>query len=329
VTPHSVAGLTRYWLTVLFSALFPVDPANYPAHSHQSHNDLLRQRKPRVLDLGSKRHQHLTKVSLYRRGSRALTPKTPKPTSDEYSHAADNPAIRHINNPCSYSSQVRSNDEFNVLVTAIDQQTDVLRQVLSSITTLPQTQIEPPTLTISALMPRPGQPGSLLVFTGNDVSNYLDEYNAKCEFYSVRPDHRAIHFPRYYCTSEIKEIAKLLPGYESRDWSLLQCELKKFYWQYDRLKNSVAALNALIRSSNSIALNVFVLKFFSITDALVTQSFLSPVNRVVKLLEGLDNTMRLKVIKFCTQRDWKVTSVQDFSGTRISMKSRSFWSLKL
>jgi hypothetical protein len=42
---------------------------------------------------------------------------------------------------------------------------------------------------------------------------------------------------------------------------------------------------------------------------------LSPVSRIVKLLGGLDNTMRLRVVKFCTQRDWKFTSDQDAGET--------------
>jgi hypothetical protein len=91
-----------------------------------------------------------------------------------------------------------------------------------------QSPIEQPTHSLSALMPRPGQPGSLDVFTGNDISNYRDDYNAECELYNVRPDHRFIRFPRY-CTPEIKEIVMLLPGYEPRDWDLLQAELKRFH----------------------------------------------------------------------------------------------------
>jgi hypothetical protein len=165
-------------------------------------------------------------------------------------------------------------------------------------------------------MPRPGQPGSLDVFTGNDISNYLDDYNAECQIYVVKPAQRVLLFPRF-CTPEIKEIVMLLPGYESpSDWELLQTEIKKLYWQFDHPKHSVAALDALIRSSNSnsIPLPVYLLKFTSITDALVARSLLSPVNRVVKLLEGLDDTMRMKVIKFCMRKDWKVTD-QDTGET--------------
>jgi hypothetical protein len=90
--------------------------------------------------------------------------------------------------------------------------------------------IEPPMLSLSALMPRPGQHGSLDIFTGKNVSDYLDNYNAECELYSVKPEHRVIRFPRH-CTPKMKEIVTLIPGYESRDWTLLQTEIKKFYCQ--------------------------------------------------------------------------------------------------
>jgi hypothetical protein len=75
------------------------------------------------------------------------------------------------------------------------------------------TPTEPPTISFPAFMPRPGQPGSLDGFAGDNISNYLDEFDVECELYSVKPEHRAIRF----CTTEIKEIFTLLPGYESCD----------------------------------------------------------------------------------------------------------------
>jgi hypothetical protein len=310
-TPHSLTDLARYWLAVLFSAL---SPAVYPAHS-DSDDDLLRHRQPRVIGLGYKRHRHLTKTSVRRRGSRALppkipkTPKTPK-TSDEHGHAADNPDLRYpINNPpCSHPSHDRSNDESQTLVTAIDRQTEVLHRVLSAVTSS-QTPTEPGPLAISlpAFMPRPGQPGSLNIFAGNDISNYLDDYNAECDLYAVKPDHRTILLPRYYCNPNVKDIVKLLPGYESHNWTTLQAEIKRFYWQLDHPKNTLTYLNALIRSSADLPLSAYILKFTSITNVLVADKVLFPVNRIVKLLEGLDGKMRRKVIKFCVQNGWKVS----------------------
>jgi hypothetical protein len=82
--------------------------------------------------------------------------------------------------------------------------------------------------------------------------------------------------------------------------------LKGFDWQTDKPKSTLAALNALIRESARLPLNVYILKFTLITNILVSKGLLSPVNRVVKLLEGLDDKMRVKVIELCTTNGWRV-----------------------
>jgi hypothetical protein len=102
-------------------------------------------------------------------------------------------------------------------------------------------------------------------------------------------------------------VVKLLRGYDGKAWDSLQSEIKTLYWAGDHSKNTIAALNALIRSSNSIPLSVYVLKFSSITDVLVSKSALSDIDRFAKLLERLDEKMRNKVIKLCIQKGWRVT----------------------
>ena len=52
---------------------------------------------------------------------------------------------------------------------------------------------------------------------------------------------------------------------------------------------------------------MFVLKFMAITNVLVTNGVMSAADRVMRLLEGLDEGMRIKVIKLCTQKGWKIT----------------------
>jgi len=165
---------------------------------------------------------------------------------------------------------------------------------------------EPPIVSMSAFMPRPGQPGSLDVFNGENISDYLESFNAECELYGVKAEQRALRFP-HYCNPEIKDIVTLLTGYEARDWDQLQVEIKKFYWQHDHPKNTFTALNALIRRSHELTLSAFVLKFTAITNVLVTNGVMSAADRVIRLLEGLDEGMRIKVIKLCTQKSWKIT----------------------
>jgi hypothetical protein len=292
-------------------ALYPaLCPAHSPTQSNQPRDDFRPSRDLHSLNRSiigpSKRRRLRTKASVvHRRTVRTLpTPalRIPSLRSDEHA-TENNTPTRYINNPCCHSSHGCSN---NAPAAAINQQTDVLRQVLSAVTS-PHAPTEPHTVSLSAFMPRPGQPGSLDRFTGANVSDYLDEYNAECELYVVRPEHRTLCLPRYFCTPETKEIITLLPGYESRDWPLLQTEIKKFYWKSDQRKNSLAALNSLVQNSADLPLNAFILKFTSITNALVADNVLTPFMRIIKLLDGLDERMRGKVMKFCVHNSWRVS----------------------
>jgi hypothetical protein len=92
-----------------------------------------------------------------------------------------------------------------------------------------------------------------------------------------------------------------------------QEEIKGFYWQFDHPKNTPAALNALIRDSAKFSLAAYILKFTSITDALVAKNVMSSVEWINKLLEGLDERMRIKVIELCTSKGWRITD-QDRGG---------------
>jgi hypothetical protein len=170
----------------------------------------------------------------------------------------------------------------------------------------PVTPSEIPVFTYAGIMPRPGQSGSLDVFTGQNASDYLDEFNVECELYRVKPEQRILLLP-HYCIPSIKDVVKLLPGYDAKAWDSLQTEIKRLYWAGDHPKNTIAALNALIRSSNSIPPSAFILKFSSITDVLVSKSTLSEIDHFAKLLEGLDEKMKNKVVKLCTQKGWCVT----------------------
>jgi hypothetical protein len=176
----------------------------------------------------------------------------------------------------------------------------------------PATPMEPPTLVMSAFMPRPGQSGALDVFNGDNASDFLENFNTECRLYGVKEGDRGPRLP-YYCTPEVKEIVKILPGYDPPDWTKLQDEIKSFYWQYDHPKNTPAALNALIRDSAKFSLAAYVLKFTSITNALVAKNVMSSVERINKLLEGLDEMMRIKVIELCTSKGWRITD-QDGGG---------------
>ena len=160
------------------------------------------------------------------------------------------------------------------------------------------------------VMPRPGQPGALR-FDGKNISEFLDDWNLECEDYDYSDEQKCTRFPNY-CESMIKDVVKLLPGYVSRDWTALQTDLKGLYWQHDKPKNTTAAVHQLIHDAQAgrIDLNVYVLQYTTITTSLVAQGALSTLDRVNRLLDGLSDEHRKKVLSFCTKNNWKL-SAQD------------------
>jgi len=146
----------------------------------------------------------------------------------------------------------------------------------------------------------------MTAFDGKNITEYLEEWNAECDDYQYTSAQRCIRFPNY-CTPKIKDIIKLLPRYLAHDWEALQNDAKKLYWQHDRPRNTMAALNELIRSANHLDLNVYILKYTSITDALIKSQALSTLDRVTRLLDGLSDDLHKRVMKFCTQKSWRIS----------------------
>src|SRR5436305_10455299 len=88
----------------------------------------------------------------------------------------------------------------------------------------------------------------------------------------------------------------------------LQGELKGLFWQHDQQKDTTATLNQLIRDAPRLDLNVFALKYSSISEALVQKGALSSLDRVNRLLDGLSEDLRGKVLDFCAAREWRLSS---------------------
>jgi len=161
---------------------------------------------------------------------------------------------------------------------------------------------------IGATMPRPGQPGAMK-FDGKNISEFLEEWNIECEDFGLGDAQRCARFPNY-CTPEIKDTVKILPGYITTDWALLQSDVKRLYWPHDKPRNTMAALDKLVKEAPTMDLNVYILKYTSVSDALVAAHALSTLDRVARLLDGLSEDLRRKVIRYCTKQGWKL-STQD------------------
>jgi hypothetical protein len=92
------------------------------------------------------------------------------------------------------------------------------------------------------------------------------------------------------------------------NWGLLQKELKELFWQADPPKNTVAALCRLIRDAKSGRMNVdmYVLKYTTITEALLKKNAISSFDRTVRLLEGLSEDLQKKVFEYCSGKNWRM-----------------------
>src|SRR5437762_8092564 len=136
-----------------------------------------------------------------------------------------------------------------------------------------------------AVMPRPGQLGSML-FDSNNITDFLEDWNIECEDYGLTDAQKCVRFPNY-CTPAIKDLAKLLPGYGIHDWTALQANLKETYWQHDKPKDTHEDLIKLVKEAPTMDLNVYIIKFTAITDSLISKHALSDLDRIGRLLDGL------------------------------------------
>jgi len=181
----------------------------------------------------------------------------------------------------------------------------------------------PPALEPTAVMPpvtnvyrpvilRPNQPGAPH-FNGENVSEFLEEWGFFCEDYGYKDPLKCTRLPAY-CEKDIGDNIKLLPGYTAEDWTALCSGLKDLYWQYDKPKNTTAAFNKLIKEAPGMDLNIYILKYASITENLVAKGALSTLDRVNRLMDGLPDDLRRRVLKFCTKKSWRL-SVQDTGTT--------------
>jgi hypothetical protein len=164
----------------------------------------------------------------------------------------------------------------------------------------------PSVIRLGAMMPRPGQPGAVS-FDGNDVTKFLQRWNIECEDFGLTDTQKCERI-LYYCTDEIKELIEFLEGYATNDWDLLQRELKSIYWQNDTHWDSMASLKTLISNAQAgtMDLNVFIVKYSSMSGTLVERGALSILDRVSWFLDGMSE--RDGVLEYCSKKDWRLSA---------------------
>jgi hypothetical protein len=161
---------------------------------------------------------------------------------------------------------------------------------------------------IYAVMPRPGQSGALY-FDGQNVTEFLENWESECDDYHYDDAKRCERLP-FYCERTIRDVVKDLSGYTTKKWDELKKELKALYWQNDKPRNTTTALHQLTLDAQSgkLDLNVYVLRYSAVSDALVQQGALSSLDRVNRLLDGLSEDHRRKVLSFCVKKGWKLSA---------------------
>src|SRR5216117_4201034 len=84
------------------------------------------------------------------------------------------------------------------------------------------------------------QPGAMS-FDGNNVTDFLKDWDMECEEYGLTDVQKCKKLPRY-CNKDIGEAIQMLQGYVNEDWTVLQQELKQLFWRTDPPKETTAAL---------------------------------------------------------------------------------------
>jgi hypothetical protein len=156
------------------------------------------------------------------------------------------------------------------------------------------------------VMPRPGQPGALH-FDNTNISEFLRRWNNECEDFGLTDAQKCSRLPDY-CTPETKDTIELLSGYTESNWTTLQSELKSLFWQLDKQKDTTESLNKLIQDAPAMDLNVYLLKYTSISNTLVQKGALSTLDRVNRFLDGLSPKLRERALEFCTKKEWRLSS---------------------
>jgi hypothetical protein len=153
-------------------------------------------------------------------------------------------------------------------------------------------------------MPRPGEPGAVS-FDGNDITKFLRRWKIECEDFGLTDTQKCERI-LYYGVDQ--ELIEFLDGYATNDWELLQKEMKEIYWENDTHRDSMASPNTLISNASKMGLNVFIIKYSSMSGTLVERGALSILDRVNWFLDGLSEELCDRALEYCSKKDWRLSA---------------------
>ncbi len=164
-----------------------------------------------------------------------------------------------------------------------------------------------PSVHALGIIPRLRQSGVHFLDNTN-VTEFLRRRNIECEDCGLSEGQKCAQLPDY-CSPKIKILLNSSKGtlitIEAR--GKLQEELKDLFWQYDKHKNTPATLNQFIRDIPSMDLNINVLKYAAITDALIKGNEMLAMQHWKRFLDGLSDQLRDKAFDCCIIQDWKLS----------------------
>lgn len=124
---------------------------------------------------------------------------------------------------------------------------------------------------------------------------FLENWNLECDDYGYSGEQKCtrLHFIAEKPFARLLRISLVIP--------LITGLL--FRWNLTALYQIV-----LDTQAGMIDLNVYVLRYSSISEALVQQDALSTLDRVNRLLSGLSDEHRRKVLNFCVKKKWRLSA---------------------
>lgn len=110
---------------------------------------------------------------------------------------------------------------------------------------------------------------------------------------------------RNYCAPEFKVVFELLQEYDGNDWTALEKQLKKMYWQHNQQRDATAALNKLVKNAANLDQRF---------PSQVYRDFGYPGQKRRSLLSimfvcWMDFQLNY-VPKFCAEKSWRLSGSQ-------------------
>jgi hypothetical protein len=137
-------------------------------------------------------------------------------------------------------------------------------------------------------------------FSGANISEFLERYEAQCEEYAVKGNAVIEKLPQY-CELTIRLYIRTIPEWKDRNWEELKKVLKEEYRQDDSLQQmmTLGFLRALQEKgcTAGTTVRVYCRQYSYVSTTLVEKGILSHYSQCVGFLRGLPVQVREKIVR--------------------------------